>query len=67
LLDCPVVSNENDHELSKPDVEKTDAHSTNLEEWLSNLMLIFFKVQPVLYQNSSSQTDAKTCIRTNKE
>jgi DNA polymerase-1 len=25
LLDCPVVFNETDYELSTPDVEKTDA------------------------------------------
>ena len=31
LLDCPVTFNENDYELSKPDVEKTDALFQELE------------------------------------
>ena len=31
LLDCPVTFNENDYELSKPDVEKTDALFMELE------------------------------------
>ena len=31
LLDCPVVFNEADYELSKPDVEKTDALFNELE------------------------------------
>ena len=31
LLDCPVVFNETDYELSKPDVEKTDALFNELE------------------------------------
>lgn len=31
LLDCPVTFNENDYELSKPDVEKTDAIFQELE------------------------------------
>lgn len=31
ILDCPVVFNEEDYELSKPDVEKTDAIFNELE------------------------------------
>ncbi|MEN9488166.1 MAG: hypothetical protein RL494_431, partial [Bacteroidota bacterium] len=31
LLDCPVTFNENDYELSKPDIEKTDALFQELE------------------------------------
>ena len=31
LLDCPVVFNEKDYELSKPDIEKTDALFLELE------------------------------------
>ena len=31
LLDCPVIFNENDYELSKPDVEKTDELFQELE------------------------------------
>ncbi len=60
LLDCPVVFNENDYELSKPDVEKTDAIFNELEfRRMAEQFDAIFKNPSPLAQNNGAETDAK--------
>ena len=48
LLDCPVTFNETDYELSKPDIEKTDALFTELEfrQLKAQFDKLFYSTQP---------------------
>ena len=67
LLDCPVIFNENDYELSQPDVEKTDALFNELEfRRMAEQFDAIFKSPSQLEQNSSAQTDAKLYKKSTK-
>ncbi len=48
LLDCPVTFDETDYELSKPDIEKTDALFTELEfrQLKAQFDKLFYSTQP---------------------
>ncbi len=67
LLDCPVVFNENDYELSKPDVEKTDALFNELEfRRMAEQFDAIFKSPSPLAQNNGAETDARLYKKSNK-
>ena len=68
LLDCPVTFNENDYELSKPDVEKTDALFLELE--FRQMKTQFDKIfnPSAATENTADETLKKTPVKkTNDE
>jgi DNA polymerase-1 len=60
LLDCPVVFDETDYELSTPDVEKTDALFNELEfRRMAEQFDAIFKSPSQPSQREGAETDAK--------
>lgn len=58
LLDCPVTFDEKDYELSKPDVEKTDALFNELEfRRMAEQFDAIFKNPPATSQNVEAQVN----------
>jgi DNA polymerase I len=60
LLDCPVEFNENDYELSKPDVEKTDELFQELEFRQMKAQFDKYFLSPTLSEGEGAETENST-------
>ncbi len=60
ILDCPVTFNEKDYELSRPDIEKTDALFNELEfRRMAEQFDTLFRNPSDSQKNTNSESDAK--------